>query len=848
MANFKPQKISDPQKELNNGKGEYINGVDIPNADDWNKVIDSQLYTQGLAVNPPDIDEIDGDGKADVEIIDTQDKGAKFKFKNLKGAGIKSLTHKGYTQEGVYTKNSYELEYTDGKTQPLDMYAESGLDITITNQIVKYATSASGTTIPSGGWTTTIPAASQGSFLWTKTTVTYSDGNSAVTYSSAYQGIDGKGAPTPSYLHYLSISGSYSAGSFAVTTALGNHSANEITGYVQLYSELANLGFVSPDVAFAAGYYKTSSNLETLGVRGILVSSSSALGGRLQFLTTDGLKGFGADYTLFSVDDIVVPLGQRGYGIESHNAEYQVGTSGTVAPSGSWVTAMPTVPQGQYLWTRITITFEDGTKQTAYSVSYFAKDGANGKDGVGVNITSQSVTYQTSASGTTIPTGSWTTTIPTVLQGQYLWSKTVVNYSDGKSTTTYNVGYRGVDGTNGTNGKDGKDGADGKNGENGATFTPSVNANGDLSWSNDKGLPNPKTVNIRGKDADVEEINNRFDEIGKSILTLTAESGASLDFTVDPTTYILTVQLKNKAGTVISEGTVDLPLESVVVNGSYDNATKIIKLTLENGNTVDIPVDDIVSGLATTSYVDTAKTDLAKQINALSDEIVKLPTKDYVDTTINKVNNNIPTELSQLTDDDTHRTVTDKEKATWTAKQDALTFDTTPTANSDNPVTSGGVKTELDKKANDGDLADIAKTGKLADAEDDKTHRTVTDEEKTKWDNKQDKLTFDTTPTKDSTNPVTSGGVKAALDTFLLKKATAEIFGSDGIYGVEIADSDIIANSFVKIYPATEEDLKVLGGVTSKFAIVYEGGFGFMLNAKTKDTVTLLYEIREVEE
>lgn len=43
-----------------------------------------------------------------------------------------------------------------------------------------------------------------------------------------------------------------------------------------------------------------------------------------------------------------------------------------------------------------------------------------------------------------------------------------------------------------TPGKDGEDGADG------ATFTPSVSASGDLSWSNNKGLANPSIVNIRG--------------------------------------------------------------------------------------------------------------------------------------------------------------------------------------------------------------------------------------------------------------------------------------------------------------------------------------------------------------
>lgn len=59
----------------------------------------------------------------------------------------------------------------------------------------------------------------------------------------------------------------------------------------------------------------------------------------------------------------------------------------------------------------------------------------------------------------------------------------------------------------------------------------------------------------------------------------------------------------------------------------------------------------------------------------------------------------IPTSLSQMSGDSTHRTVTDAEKTTWNNKQDALTFDENPTENSTNPVKSGGVYTALDGKA-----------------------------------------------------------------------------------------------------------------------------------------------------
>lgn len=61
--------------------------------------------------------------------------------------------------------------------------------------------------------------------------------------------------------------------------------------------------------------------------------------------------------------------------------------------------------------------------------------------------------------------------------------------------------------------------------------------------------------------------------------------------------------------------------------------------------------------------------------------------------------NDMPRRLSELESDATHRLTTDSEKATWNAKQNQLTFDTIPTSSSTNPVTSGGIKSSLDLKA-----------------------------------------------------------------------------------------------------------------------------------------------------
>ena len=131
--------------------------------------------------------------------------------------------------------------------------------------------------------------------------------------------------------------------------------------------------------------------------------------------------------------------------VSSTSVTYQEGSSATTAPTGTWSSTIPSVADGNYLWTKTVVTYSDGKKTEAYSVSYKATNGSNGTS---VKVSSTSVTYQASNSGTTAPTGTWESSVPSVSNGQFLWTKTVVNYSDGKSTTSYSVSYKG------TNGKD----------------------------------------------------------------------------------------------------------------------------------------------------------------------------------------------------------------------------------------------------------------------------------------------------------------------------------------------------------------------------------------------------------
>lgn len=138
--------------------------------------------------------------------------------------------------------------------------------------------------------------------------------------------------------------------------------------------------------------------------------------------------------------------------VSSTSVTYQKSTSGTTVPTGSWSTSIPSVPAGQYLWTKTVVNYSDGKSTTAYSVSRSGTDGSDGSDGTdgtSVAIVSTEITYQKSSNGTTPPTGSWSSSIPSTTAGEYLWTRTSVSYSDGKSTTSYSVSRNGVNGADG---------------------------------------------------------------------------------------------------------------------------------------------------------------------------------------------------------------------------------------------------------------------------------------------------------------------------------------------------------------------------------------------------------------
>ena len=91
-----------------------------------------------------------------------------------------------------------------------------------------------------------------------------------------------------------------------------------------------------------------------------------------------GPKGDAFEYSDFTPAQLAALKGDPGTPatVASTETVYQAGTSGAEVPTGTWSAAVPTVPQGQYLWTRVTTSFNTGEPVTYYSVSRFGVDGA----------------------------------------------------------------------------------------------------------------------------------------------------------------------------------------------------------------------------------------------------------------------------------------------------------------------------------------------------------------------------------------------------------------------------------------------------------------------------------------
>lgn len=125
--------------------------------------------------------------------------------------------------------------------------------------------------------------------------------------------------------------------------------------------------------------------------------------------------------------------------IISSQEQFYQSTSPTSLTGGSWSNTQPAWANGKYIWRRTLVTY--GNNKTGYTPSETGVCITGNTGATGKGIKSTDVTYQASSSGTTVPTGAWVTSVPaTNAVNPYLWTRTVITYTDNTKSTSYAVG------------------------------------------------------------------------------------------------------------------------------------------------------------------------------------------------------------------------------------------------------------------------------------------------------------------------------------------------------------------------------------------------------------------------
>lgn len=143
-------------------------------------------------------------------------------------------------------------------------------------------------------------------------------------------------------------------------------------------------------------------------------------------------------------------VAQRGVGISNTDVLYAISSSNTIAPTSGWQTTAPAWKGGYYIWSKTKVVYTDG--DIVYTDAACI---TGGKGETGNGISSIIEQYYLSSSATSLLNGRWSNSRPTWKNGWYIWTRSVINYTNGNSITTEAIcvtGEKGETGDDGING------------------------------------------------------------------------------------------------------------------------------------------------------------------------------------------------------------------------------------------------------------------------------------------------------------------------------------------------------------------------------------------------------------
>nr|DAH14491.1 MAG TPA: tail protein [Bacteriophage sp.]DAQ65852.1 MAG TPA: tail protein [Bacteriophage sp.] len=262
---------------------------------------------------------------------------------------------------------------------------ESGDTPYVTKTVVDYAITSS--VSEAKKWTSTAPdasaAANKGKFLWTRTTYTWSNNKTTENITYTYIGKDGKDGTS------VTIKGSKGSTSELPTSGNTLGDGYIISGYLWVYTGTSktdsthargfeNVGKIQGEPgAPAVQYYTHIAWMKDSKGTGF---TTSADGGDYAYVgvLVDKTATDSEDWTKYDWSCVKGAPGATGNGIKSTEVTYQIGSSGTTPPKGTWSTSVPNITDANpYLWTRTIFKYTNGgSSDPSYSVATRGTKGA----------------------------------------------------------------------------------------------------------------------------------------------------------------------------------------------------------------------------------------------------------------------------------------------------------------------------------------------------------------------------------------------------------------------------------------------------------------------------------------
>ena len=430
----------------------------------------------------------------------SNDGGKTFTGNSGEDSGTYIGTCVDYTQNDPTNVSAYSWAKIKGETGAKGDKGDTGASGKgVKSTAVTYQASSSGTTIPTGVWSATPPATSADKpYFWTRTIITYTDNTTSTAYNvgSTPEGIVVGGRNLLVGTHKSPITYTYPTSGYAdkcswKTTVLLNGSVYTLSFWAK--------SSVNGD-KIRVHFYNPSNIISAVGSQG---QRSTYTDGLCDFVLTTTMTKYWVTYTIpkggNSTRSVIIPrlgLGVTGTGtltfqwekLEEGNmatdwtpapedyvsfvdVEYYLSTSATSLSGGSWSTTAPTWVNGKYMWSRTITT--DGAGNRTYSpnqngVCIAGAQGATGAKGdkgdtggtgaTGKGVKSIVEQYYKSTSATAMSGGSWSTTYPGWENSKYIWTRSVITYTDNTTSTTTAVCVTGSKGDKGATGGTGPTG------------------------------------------------------------------------------------------------------------------------------------------------------------------------------------------------------------------------------------------------------------------------------------------------------------------------------------------------------------------------------------------------------